>query len=163
MTVTAVRKDPQTLTMTLEAEFDASPERVWQLWADPRQLERWWGPPSYPRHLHQAQPGARQPRRVPHDWTRGRPAARLLGGPRGRCAASARLPRRLRQCRRHAEHRPADVHGACPNRRDRPRAHANVDRECVPEYRGNGAGPGHGYGGGPDPGRRPDRREPRGG
>jgi uncharacterized protein YndB with AHSA1/START domain len=21
---------------------------VWQLWADPRQLERWWGPPSYP-------------------------------------------------------------------------------------------------------------------
>ena len=38
MTVTAVRKDPQTLSMTLEAEFDASPERVWQLWADPRQL-----------------------------------------------------------------------------------------------------------------------------
>jgi activator of Hsp90 ATPase-like protein len=46
MTVTAVCKDPQTLSMTLEAEFDASPERVWQLWADPRQLERWWGPPS---------------------------------------------------------------------------------------------------------------------
>jgi uncharacterized protein YndB with AHSA1/START domain len=34
--------------MTLDAEFDASPERVWQLWADPRQLERWWGPPTYP-------------------------------------------------------------------------------------------------------------------
>jgi uncharacterized protein YndB with AHSA1/START domain len=48
MTVTAVRKDPENLTMTLEAEFDASPERVWQLWADPRQLERWWGPPTYP-------------------------------------------------------------------------------------------------------------------
>jgi uncharacterized protein YndB with AHSA1/START domain len=48
MTVTAVRKDPETLTMNLEAAFDASPERVWQLWADPRQLERWWGPPSYP-------------------------------------------------------------------------------------------------------------------
>lgn len=48
MTVTAVRKDPANLTMTLTAEFDASPERVWQLWADPRQLERWWGPPSYP-------------------------------------------------------------------------------------------------------------------
>jgi uncharacterized protein YndB with AHSA1/START domain len=48
MTVTAVRKDPETHTMTLEAEFDASPERVWQLWADPRQLERWWGPPTYP-------------------------------------------------------------------------------------------------------------------
>jgi len=48
MTVTAVRKDPESLTMTLEAEFDASPDRVWQLWADPRQLERWWGPPTYP-------------------------------------------------------------------------------------------------------------------
>jgi uncharacterized protein YndB with AHSA1/START domain len=48
MTVTAVRKDPHALTMTIDGEFDASPERVWQLWADPRQLERWWGPPTYP-------------------------------------------------------------------------------------------------------------------
>jgi uncharacterized protein YndB with AHSA1/START domain len=48
MTVTAVRKDPDSLTMTLDAEFDATPERVWQLWSDPRQLERWWGPPGYP-------------------------------------------------------------------------------------------------------------------
>jgi len=48
MTVTAVRKDPANLTMTLEAEFDVPPARVWQLWADPRQLERWWGPPTYP-------------------------------------------------------------------------------------------------------------------
>ena len=48
MTVTAVQKDANALTMTVTAEFDASPERVWQLWADPRQLERWWGPPTYP-------------------------------------------------------------------------------------------------------------------
>jgi uncharacterized protein YndB with AHSA1/START domain len=48
MTVTDVRKDPHALTMTLDAEFDALPERVWQLWSDPRQLERWWGPPTYP-------------------------------------------------------------------------------------------------------------------
>src|SRR5215211_4973079 len=48
MTVTAVRKDPEKLTVTLDAAFEASPERVWQLWADPRQLERWWGPPTYP-------------------------------------------------------------------------------------------------------------------
>jgi uncharacterized protein YndB with AHSA1/START domain len=48
MTVTAVRKDPEHFTMTLEAEFDAAPDRVWDLWADPRQLERWWGPPTYP-------------------------------------------------------------------------------------------------------------------
>ncbi len=61
MTVTAVRKDPETLTMTLTAEFEASPERVWDLWADPRQLERWWGPPTYPATFtaHDLAPGAR--------------------------------------------------------------------------------------------------------
>jgi uncharacterized protein YndB with AHSA1/START domain len=61
MTVTAVRKDADHLTMTLDAEFDASPERVWQLWADPRQLERWWGPPTYPATVtsHQLRPGGR--------------------------------------------------------------------------------------------------------
>jgi uncharacterized protein YndB with AHSA1/START domain len=48
MTVTAVHKDPATLTMQLVAEFDATPARIWELWADPRQLERWWGPPTYP-------------------------------------------------------------------------------------------------------------------
>jgi uncharacterized protein YndB with AHSA1/START domain/pimeloyl-ACP methyl ester carboxylesterase len=60
MTVTAVRKDPQALTMTIDAEFDASPERVWQLWADPRQLERWWGPPTYPATFtkHDLAPGS---------------------------------------------------------------------------------------------------------
>jgi uncharacterized protein YndB with AHSA1/START domain len=61
MTVTAVRKDPGALTMTLVAEFDASPTRVWQLWADPRQLERWWGPPAYPATFmaHDLTPGGR--------------------------------------------------------------------------------------------------------
>ncbi len=61
MTVTSIRTDPQSLTMTLEAEFDASPERVWQLWSDPRQLERWWGPPSYPATFtrHDLAPGSR--------------------------------------------------------------------------------------------------------
>jgi uncharacterized protein YndB with AHSA1/START domain len=48
MTVTAVRKNLDALSMTIEAEFEASPERIWQLWDDPRQLERWWGPPTYP-------------------------------------------------------------------------------------------------------------------
>jgi uncharacterized protein YndB with AHSA1/START domain len=48
MTVTAVRKDLAALTLTMEAEFHHPVERVWQLWADPRQLERWWGPPAYP-------------------------------------------------------------------------------------------------------------------
>jgi uncharacterized protein YndB with AHSA1/START domain len=61
MTVIAVRKDHEALTMTLEAEFDAAAERVWQLWADPRQLERWWGPPTYPATFtrHDLAPGSR--------------------------------------------------------------------------------------------------------
>jgi uncharacterized protein YndB with AHSA1/START domain len=61
MTVTAVRKDPQRLTLTVEAEFDASVERIWELWADPRQLERWWGPPTYPAIFtkHDLAPGGR--------------------------------------------------------------------------------------------------------
>ncbi|MDQ6683219.1 MAG: SRPBCC domain-containing protein [Chloroflexota bacterium] len=61
MTVTAVRKDPTARTMTLTAEFDTTPERVWQLWADPRQLERWWGPPAYPATVtsHELAPGSR--------------------------------------------------------------------------------------------------------
>ena len=61
MTVNAVRKDPQRLTLTVEAEFDASVERIWQLWADPRKLERWWGPPTYPATFtkHDLAPGSR--------------------------------------------------------------------------------------------------------
>ena len=61
MTVTDVRRDARSLTMTLVAEFDASAERVWQLWADPRQLERWWGPPTYPATVdtYDLRPGGR--------------------------------------------------------------------------------------------------------
>ena len=70
MTVTAVRKDPQRLTLTVEAEFDASVERIWQLWADPRKLERWWGPPTYPATFtkHDLAPGGRV--ESPHDRAR---------------------------------------------------------------------------------------------
>lgn len=48
MAMTKVEKDPEGLTMTVVAELDATVERAWALWADPRQFERWWGPPGYP-------------------------------------------------------------------------------------------------------------------
>ncbi len=48
MTVISTTKDPKSLTLTIVAEFDAAPERVWSVWEDPRKLERWWGPPTYP-------------------------------------------------------------------------------------------------------------------
>jgi uncharacterized protein YndB with AHSA1/START domain len=47
MTVTTT-KDVENLTLTIVAEFDATPDRVWDVWEDPRKLERWWGPPTYP-------------------------------------------------------------------------------------------------------------------
>jgi uncharacterized protein YndB with AHSA1/START domain len=47
MSVTNVEKDVEALTMTVTADLDATVERAWQLWADPRQFERWWGPPGY--------------------------------------------------------------------------------------------------------------------
>jgi uncharacterized protein YndB with AHSA1/START domain len=61
MPVKDVQKDLDALTMTLTAEFEAGAERVWQIWSDPRQLERWWGPPSHPATFteHDLTPGAR--------------------------------------------------------------------------------------------------------
>lgn len=61
MAVTAVTKDPATATVTLHAEFAAAPAVVWDLFADPRKLERWWGPPSYPATVvdHDLTPGGR--------------------------------------------------------------------------------------------------------
>ncbi|MEU4163239.1 SRPBCC domain-containing protein [Actinoplanes sp. NPDC026670] len=48
MTVISTQKDVSALTLTFVAEFAAPAERVWQVWADPRKLERWWGPPTWP-------------------------------------------------------------------------------------------------------------------
>ncbi len=71
MSVTSVTKDFDRLTVTLVAHFDAAIERVWQLWADPRQLERWWGPPSYPATFEE------------HDLTPGGAVAYYMTGPDG--------------------------------------------------------------------------------
>jgi uncharacterized protein YndB with AHSA1/START domain len=61
MSVTEVRKDTTKLTMTMVSEWNAPVEKVWQLWADPRKLERWWGPPTYPATVveHDLRPGGR--------------------------------------------------------------------------------------------------------
>ncbi|TDN90987.1 SRPBCC family protein [Microbacterium sp. BK668] len=48
MPVTDVQTDAEALTMTLTAEFDAPVERLWRAFTDPRQLERFWGPPGWP-------------------------------------------------------------------------------------------------------------------
>jgi uncharacterized protein YndB with AHSA1/START domain len=71
MSVPSIDKDFDNLTLTLVADFDAPIERVWQLWADPRLLERWWGPPTYPATMEQ------------HDLNPGGEVTYFMTGPDG--------------------------------------------------------------------------------
>lgn len=48
MPLTSVTKNPEDLTMTVVAEFGVPVERLWDAYADPRQLERFWGPVEWP-------------------------------------------------------------------------------------------------------------------
>lgn len=48
MTVVSTNQDLEALSFSIVSDVDAPPSRVWQLWSDPRQLERWWGPPTWP-------------------------------------------------------------------------------------------------------------------
>jgi uncharacterized protein YndB with AHSA1/START domain len=71
MTVVSTHKDVEAQTLTLVADFDAGVERVWQVWEDPRQLERWWGPPGWPATFEQ------------HDFTVGGWSRYFMTGPAG--------------------------------------------------------------------------------
>lgn len=61
MPITSVTKDPEALTMTVVADFAASVERVWDAYTDPRQIEKFWGPPGWPATFtrHDVFPGGR--------------------------------------------------------------------------------------------------------
>lgn len=48
MPITSVSKDTEALTMTVVADFPVPVRRLWDAYADPRQLERFWGPPTWP-------------------------------------------------------------------------------------------------------------------
>ena len=71
MTVISVVPDQQAHTLTLTAQYAAPVEDVWQLWADPRQLERWWGPPTYPATV------------LDHDLSVGGRVRYVMTGPEG--------------------------------------------------------------------------------
>lgn len=71
MTITDIRRDPTALTMTVTSEWDAPIGTVWQLWADPRKLERWWGPPTFPATV------------VDHDLSPGGKVSYFMTGPDG--------------------------------------------------------------------------------
>jgi uncharacterized protein YndB with AHSA1/START domain len=48
MPVRHVASDPTDLRLTVVYEHRASRERLWSAWTDPRTLERFWGPPTWP-------------------------------------------------------------------------------------------------------------------
>ena len=61
MPVTSVEKDLDQLTITIVADFAAPVSRLWDAYSDPRQIERFWGPPTYPATFlrHDAAAGGR--------------------------------------------------------------------------------------------------------
>jgi uncharacterized protein YndB with AHSA1/START domain len=71
MTVKSVVPDHEAQTLTVTAEYSASVDQVWQLWADPRKLERWWGPPTYPATVQD------------HDLSVGGQVTYFMTGPEG--------------------------------------------------------------------------------
>lgn len=71
MPVIDTKHDLDTRTLTIVAEFAAPVDRIWQLYADPRQLEKIWGPPDCPATI------------VEHDLTPGGRMHYVLTGPQG--------------------------------------------------------------------------------
>jgi uncharacterized protein YndB with AHSA1/START domain len=61
MPVTDVSHDLDARTLTIVADFASPPKRIWEVYADPRQLERIWGPPTHPATFvdHELVPGGR--------------------------------------------------------------------------------------------------------
>ncbi|PZQ90748.1 MAG: ATPase [Leifsonia xyli] len=76
MPVTSVTTDTDALTLTVVAEFPVPVERLWGAFADPRQLERFWGPPGYPATFarHEVRPGG-----VSHYWMTSPEGERFFG------------------------------------------------------------------------------------
>jgi len=48
MPLTSVTKDAAKLTLTVVGDYPVPQQRLWEAFADPRQLERFWGPPFAP-------------------------------------------------------------------------------------------------------------------
>jgi uncharacterized protein YndB with AHSA1/START domain len=76
MPVTSVTTDPEALTMTLVSDFPVPVERLWDAFADPRKLERFWGPPGYPATFgaYDLRPGG-----IAHYWMTSPEGERFYG------------------------------------------------------------------------------------
>ena len=71
MPLTSITKDAATLTLTVVGDFAVSQQRLWDAYADPRQLERFWGPPAFPATFTR------------HDFKVGGRAEYFMTGPNG--------------------------------------------------------------------------------
>ena len=74
MTILSSTKDVSDLTLVFVTEFAATPERVWEVWENPRLLEKWWGPPAYPATF------------LRHDFVEGGESRYYMTGPEGQIA-----------------------------------------------------------------------------
>jgi uncharacterized protein YndB with AHSA1/START domain len=61
MPITSVNSDAEALTLTVVGDYPVPVERLWQAYADPRQLEKVWGPETWPATFtrHDMTPGGR--------------------------------------------------------------------------------------------------------
>ncbi len=48
MPITSVTSDTEALSLTVIGDYPVPVERLWEAWADPRQLEKFWGPETWP-------------------------------------------------------------------------------------------------------------------
>ncbi len=71
MPITSVTSDPVALTLVIVGDYAVPVERLWEAWADPRQIERFWGPPTWPATF------------VRHDMTVGGRSDYFMTGPEG--------------------------------------------------------------------------------
>jgi uncharacterized protein YndB with AHSA1/START domain len=71
MPLTSITKDALTLTLTVVGDYPVPQQRLWDAFADPRQLERFWGPHFAPSTF------------THHDMRVGGRAEYFLTGPEG--------------------------------------------------------------------------------
>ena len=74
MPIKSVTSDTDALSLTVVGEYPVPVERLWEAYADPRQLERFWGPETWPATFTR------------HDMTVGGRSEYHLTGPDGSAA-----------------------------------------------------------------------------
>ena len=69
--LTSISKDVGSLTLTVVGDYPVARQRLWDAFADPRKLERFWGPPQWPATFTR------------HDFKVGGTAEYFMSGPDG--------------------------------------------------------------------------------